>query len=273
MTESESTDQDSVPKTGSAMTESTLGVNKSGDRVQKMFGEIAGRYDFMNHMLSGGIDIYWRSYTVRTVPINGDDPVLDVCTGTGDLAIAYWKAGKGAVPVFGTDFTPEMLELAKKKFEKLKGNANHGVEFSQADTQQLPFDDNTFQIVSVGFGLRNVADTEAGLNEMIRVAKPGGRIAVLEFSQPTLPILAGSYRWYFRNVLPRLGQMFARNNEDAYNYLPESVSEFPSGQALVDVMASCGLEQVSFKPLTFGIATLYVGHKPGAQISEQPSRR
>lgn len=239
-------------------------VDKSGERVQRMFGQIADRYDLMNHLLSGGIDVLWRKRTVRQVPPQGQDPILDVCTGTGDLALAFWKAARGKVRVVGTDFTPRMLELAREKADHRRSadSETAAIEFVQADTQQLPFDDDTFQIVSVAFGLRNVQDTRAGLTEMLRVCKPGGRVAVLEFSQPTMPGFAGLYRWYFRNVLPRIGQLFAKNREDAYEYLPESVSEFPCGQELADIMSECGLEQVWFEPLTFGIASLYVGTKP-----------
>ena len=253
------------------MTESTIapqrGVDKSGDRVRRMFGEISQRYDLMNHLLSGGIDIYWRSYTVKKVPPVGTAPILDVCTGTGDLALTYWNAGKRNIPVFGTDFTPEMLEIARKKVSKVTGTENPGarIEFSEADTQQLPFPDNQFQIVSVAFGLRNVSDTQAGLREMVRVCQPGGSIAVLEFAQPTLPGLAGMYRWYFKNILPRVGQLFAKNREEAYHYLPASVSEFPCGQALVEIMGECGLHHVTYTPLTFGIAALYVGQKSTSQ--------
>ena len=249
------------------MSEATMTVDKSGERVQRMFGQIADRYDLMNHLLSGGVDIYWRSYTVRKVAPNGNSPILDVCTGTGDLAIAFWNGAKRQVPVFGTDFTPRMIELADQKFEKItsqQSGEHEAIDFRVADTQQLPFEDNTFQIVSVSFGLRNVADTRDGLREMIRVCEPGGRVAVLEFSNPTMPGLAGMYRWYFKNVLPRLGQLFAKNSEQAYSYLPQSVTEFPCGQELADVMTECGLENVTFKPLTFGIATLYVGQKPAS---------
>jgi len=252
-------------------------VDKSGERVRKMFGEISRRYDLMNHLLSGGIDIYWRRVAVRQAPPQGTAPILDVCTGTGDLALAYWKAvhsqkthssagheqgTQGQATVTGTDFTPEMLEIARQKAARVIPATELPIQFLEADTQQLPFPDDQFQIVSVAFGLRNVSDTRAGLLEMQRVCQPGGQVVVLEFSQPTLPGLAAFYRWYFRNVLPRIGQLFARNQEDAYNYLPQSVSEFPSGQQLADLMHSCGLQNVRFQPLTFGIATLYIGTKP-----------
>ena len=229
-----------------------------------MFGEISPRYDFLNHFLSGGTDWYWRWRTVRAAAPRGAAPILDVCTGTGDLALAYWKRGKGAVPVIGADFTREMLVLADRKSaaERAAG-AQHGVPlvFLEADAQHLPFADNQFQIVSVAFGLRNVADTSRGLKEMIRVCQPGGRVVVLEFSLPGNRWLRAAYQWYFRNVLPRLGQWLSGNAQQAYNYLPESVSAFPYGQQLADLMQQCGLARVNCQPLTFGVATLYIGEK------------
>ena len=238
-------------------------VDKSGQRVRRMFGEISSRYDFMNHFLSGGVDYYWRWKTVRTIPPTGDEPVLDVCTGTGDLAFSWWKKAGGRVPVFGSDFTREMLDLANEKLGRKKIKPDQKpITFVEADTQQLPFPADHFQIVSVAFGLRNVSDTDAGLKEMIRVCKPGGSVVVLEFSLPKNRVFRSVYLWYFKNVLPKLGQLLARNKQSAYNYLPDSVSEFPHGKALADRMENCGLETVKWKPLTFGISTLYYGRKP-----------
>ena len=243
-------------------------VDKSEARVRQMFGEISGRYDLMNHLLSGGVDYYWRWRTIRAVAPEGTAPILDVCTGTGDLALAYWKTGRGKIPVMATDFTPEMLRLAEGKrdraFGKQIANGAASLTFREADTQQLPFDDNQFQIVSVAFGLRNVTNTERGLGEMIRVCQPGGRVAVLEFSMPKNPLFNYIYRTYFKYVLPRIGQLLATNKQSAYDYLPASVSEFPYGQALADKMTACGLTNVTWTPLTLGIATLYVGRKPTA---------
>ncbi len=234
-------------------------VDKSGDRVRRMFGEIAPNYDLMNHVLSCNVDHYWRWQTTRLVPPDGSDsPILDCCTGTGDLAFAYHRAVKGKVPVVGTDFTPEMLAIAETKRDRRKIN---GIEFKEADSQNLPFDDDTFQIVCVAFGLRNIADTDRGLREMTRVCRPGGKVAVLEFSMPTWQPMKWGYGFYFRNVLPRIGQLFARNRSQAYEYLPQSVGEFPSGQALADRMLQAGLSKAWFKPMTFGIATIYVGEK------------
>lgn len=235
-------------------------VDKSGDRIQKMFGEISGRYDFLNHFLSGGVDYYWRWRTVRKVRPHGDSPILDVCTGTGDLAIAYWKKAGGKTAVVGTDFTPEMLEIAREKSGKLNGKAS--LTFQQADTMDLPLESDTYQIVSVAFGLRNVSDTVAGLTEMARVCKPGGQVAVLEFSMPRNRLFGAVYRWYFRNILPRVGQLLARNSEAAYKYLPQSVSQFPQDEELAGLMQQAGLTNIQWTPLTFGIATLYVGVKP-----------
>ncbi|MBM83658.1 MAG: bifunctional demethylmenaquinone methyltransferase/2-methoxy-6-polyprenyl-1,4-benzoquinol methylase UbiE [Planctomycetaceae bacterium] len=238
-------------------------VDKSGDRIRDMFGEISPRYDFMNHFLSGGTDYYWRWRTVRRVKPTGDAPILDVCTGTGDLAFSFWKAGKGQVPVIGTDFTHEMLVLANQKVDQRlsKDDKRERPTFLEADTMHLPFPDDQFQIVSVAFGLRNVSDTMAGLREMARVCQPGGHVAVLEFSLPENRMIRGVYQWYFRNILPKLGQLLARNNHAAYQYLPQSVSEFPQGKELAGMMEQCGMTDVTWTPMTFGVATLYVGVK------------
>lgn len=233
-----------------------MSVDKSGRRVRAMFAEIARRYDFLNHLLSAGTDLYWRRRTVRAA---GDvaGPVLDVCTGTGDLAFALRKRLGSQVQVIGTDFTREMLVIAARKDERRRA----GVAFLEADAQALPFADDTFGLVAVAFGLRNVTDTVSGLSEMVRVCRPGGEVFVLEFSRPTAPVLGGLYGWYFRNVLPRVGQLLARNRQSAYAYLPQSVGEFPSGRALAELMGSCGLSEVRVTPMTFGVATLYRGRK------------
>jgi demethylmenaquinone methyltransferase/2-methoxy-6-polyprenyl-1,4-benzoquinol methylase len=234
-------------------------VDKSGDRVRRMFGSIANRYDRMNHLLSLNVDRYWRWTTVRKVAPRGSAPVLDVCTGTGDLALAYWRVAKGRVPVVGADFCPEMLERARQK-QCAAGIADN-LTFVEADAMCLPWESSHFQIVAVAFGLRNMEDTEQGLREMIRICQPGGRVVVLEFSLPSRQPFKSIYGLYFRTVLPRLGQWLARNDESAYEYLPQSVEEFPSGGTLAQQMESMGLRDVRFIPLTMGTATLYVGAK------------
>ena len=152
-----------------------------------------------------------------------------------------------------------MLEIGEEK--KRRAGINGELTFMEADAQDLPFESDRFQIVSVAFGLRNVSDTDQGLREMVRVCRPEGRVAVLEFSQPHRQPMKAIYGWYFRNVLPRIGQLLSRNSEEAYSYLPESVGEFPYGTALADRMTAAGLSSVRFFPLTMGVATLYVGQK------------
>lgn len=231
-------------------------LDKSNSRVREMFRQIAPRYDLMNHVLSLNVDKYWRWRAVRRLKMTAGTPILDTCTGTGDLAIAIAKKAPENVDVVGSDFCHAMLEIAKKKTE------DDDTVFLEADSQQLPFDDDQFQCVTVAFGLRNVADTDRGLAEMTRVCKPGGQVMVLEFSHPRLFGLRQAYGFYFRNVLPRIGQLFARNDKSAYSYLPESVGQFPDGQALADRMTAVGLTNVRYKPMTFGVATIYEGTKP-----------
>src|SRR6516164_7330407 len=169
-----------------------------------MFGQVAPTYDLLNHLLSLNIDHYWRWRTTRLVPPAGDAPILDLCTGTGDLALAYDRAAAGKVSIFGADFCPEMLSRAVAKAER-RGAAER-IRFIEADAQQLPFPNDYFQIATVAFGLRNVTDTERGIAEMVRVTRPGGKVAILEFSQPRHWLFGRLYRTYFRYVLPFVGQ-------------------------------------------------------------------
>lgn len=224
-----------------------------------MFGEIAERYDLLNRLLSAGVDQYWRRRTVRLVPPSGDGPILDVCTGTGDLALAYWRAGRKRIAVVGVDFTRPMLTVGQQKLHQ--AGASKLVRLVEGDAQQTPFGDDTFEIVCAAFGLRNVSDTDQGLREMVRVCRPGGRVAVLEFAMPRMWPLRSLYAWYFRHVLPRIGQALTRNRQAAYDYLPTSVGEFPQNEALVERMQSAGLDQVCYYRFTLGIAVLYVGVK------------
>lgn len=232
-------------------------VDKSGGRVRDMFAQIAGKYDLMNHLLSMNMDRYWRWMTVRQVPPDGDAPILDLCTGTGDLAFAY-RSANADVPIVAADFCAEMLEVARKKQARRK---IVGMEFVEADAMTLPFESNSFQIVSAAFGLRNIENTDQGLREMVRACRPGGRVAILEFSQPTLQPFKGLYSLYFRHVLPRMGQWMARNDSSAYEYLPSSVSQFPCGETLADRLRDHGMSNVGLRPMTLGIATLYWGTK------------
>lgn len=230
-------------------------LDKSGERIRRMFGQIADRYDLLNHVLSLGIDHSWRRRTVRMVPPRSIHPVLDVCTGTGDLALAYWRAGGGQVPVVGADFCRPMLQHARAKAARRRA---HGVSFVEADALALPFADESFQIASCAFGLRNTSDPDRALREMHRVLCREGRLAVLEFSLPRREPLRALYRLYFSEVLPRLGQLLAGNRERAYSYLPASVQEFPAGEALLQRLRAAGFNDAACYPFTFGIACLYV---------------
>jgi len=242
-----------------------IAVDKRGDRVRTMFAQIAPWYDFLNHLLSLNIDRTWRSRTTKLVPPRPGGPILDVCTGTGDLALAYDRAAGGTVSITGADFCPEMLGLARAK--AARAGAGDRVQFVEADAQNLPFPSDRFDLLTVAFGLRNVADTDRGLAELVRVVRPGGRVAILEFSKPRQPLLGRIYLWYFRHVLPRIGQLLSRSRENAYHYLPASVLTFPDGEALAERLRAHGLRDVRLYPFTFGIATLYVGEKPAADAA------
>jgi demethylmenaquinone methyltransferase/2-methoxy-6-polyprenyl-1,4-benzoquinol methylase len=234
-------------------------LDKREVRIRRMFNAIAPSYDLLNHLLSLNVDKYWRWRTTRLAPPIGTEPILDLCTGTGDLALAYDRAAGGKVPIVGADFCHEMLVRAEAK-AKNRGAAER-MRFLEADAQHLPFSDNEFQIVTVAFGLRNVTDTDRGIAEMVRVARPGGRVVILEFSRPRSRVLGGLYQFYFRRVLPTVGQAISRSRDNAYHYLPASVMEFPDGEALAERMRRHGLRDVRWQTLTFGIATLYIGVK------------
>jgi demethylmenaquinone methyltransferase/2-methoxy-6-polyprenyl-1,4-benzoquinol methylase len=237
-------------------------LDKRDSRIRRMFAAIAPRYDLLNHLLSLHIDRYWRLRTTRLVPPKGDEPILDLCTGTGDLALAYDRAALGRVRIVAADFCHEMLVLAYEKTARKQ--ASDRIRYLEADAQQLPFPDNQFQITTVAFGLRNISDTDRGLAEMVRVTRPGGRVAILEFSQPRGWLFGRLYRFYFRQVLPRIGQAISRSTDNAYHYLPASVLEFPDGAALAERLRRHGLTEVRWHPFTFGVATLYVGTKTGS---------
>jgi demethylmenaquinone methyltransferase/2-methoxy-6-polyprenyl-1,4-benzoquinol methylase len=240
---------------------STALLDKREVRIRRMFGNIAPSYDLLNHLLSLNVDRYWRWRTTRLVPPVGNAPILDVCTGTGDLALAYDRAAHGAAPIFASDFCHEMLVPAGEKTRRHR--AADRIRYVEADTQRLPFPDSYFQITTVAFGLRNVTDTERGIAEMVRVTQPGGKVAILEFSRPKHWLFGRLYRFYFSHILPFVGQLISRSKESAYRYLPASVQEFPDGESLAERLRRHGLHDVRWYPLTFGIATLYVGCKKG----------
>jgi demethylmenaquinone methyltransferase/2-methoxy-6-polyprenyl-1,4-benzoquinol methylase len=238
-------------------------VDKSGAKVRGMFASIAHRYDFLNHFLSANVDKHWRRRATRLAPPPpAGQWIVDCCTGTGDLAVAYDKVADGSNPIVATDFCRPMLVRSVPKFEKIK--ASDRVVVVEADSQRLPLPSDFAGLTTVAFGLRNISDTINGLDEMIRITRPGGRVAILEFSRPTGRVLGRAYLAFFKRILPRVGQAIAPNASNAYGYLPASVLEFPDGQAMLDLMASRGLTGCTAAPMTLGIATLYIGTKPKA---------
>lgn len=236
------------------------GVDKSGGKVRGMFAEIAPRYDLVNRLLSGGIDIWWRYVTVSRVPPPTSGSMLDLCTGTGDLALAYAAKASPQARIVAADFCGAMLAHG---IQKGKRSGAH-VEWVEADATALPFAAGEFDLVTVAFGLRNIADTERGLAEMARVLKPGGRLAILEFSLPSNRLVRTAYLWYFRHVLPFIGNCVARNRSDAYTYLNRSVEEFPSGDRLAAVIREAGFSSIQMIPLSCGIATLSIATRSPA---------
>ena len=231
-------------------------------RIKNLFSAIARLYDFLNSLLSLRRDKIWRQETVKVSEVEPSSKVLDVCTGTGELALAYTdKLGTDGF-VIGSDFCFEMLVIGDGKLQQPVGAvSNRTTNFLAADTLTLPFLDDTFDIVSVGFGIRNVLDLELGIREMTRVAAPGGRVVILEFTQPVNPLFRSLYYFYFTKVLPFLGNLISHNKDDAYGYLPRSVMKFPNCDTLKKVMELCGLTDVRFYRKTFGIIAIHVGKK------------
>ena len=219
--------------------------------VRDMFGRIAPRYDLANHLLSYNLDRLWRRRTVkrvRTILERPEARVLDICCGTGDLALALQKAGRARV--LGSDFCHPMLEAASRK---LPG----GVLF-EADAMQLPVRDASFDLITVAFGFRNLTNYDAGLREMRRVLRPGGKAAILEFSQPESSIFTAVYKFYSRRILPHLGGLIT-GAPDAYRYLPESIKKFPDADGLAGAMRGAGFKSVSYEHLTAGSVALHIG--------------
>lgn len=222
-----------------------------------MFAGIAGRYDFLNHLLSGNTDKRWRRIVARELKdslTSSGMSVLDVACGTGDLSLAIAKETKARV--IGTDFCREMLSIAAGK----TAGSDFFIPYVESDGLNLPFADNTFNAVSIAFGLRNFASTDGGLSELYRVLKPNGRAAILEFSNPVVPGFRQVFNFYFNRVLPRIGGLFSK--QSAYKYLPDSVSKFPDQKRLAEMMREIGFENVTYQNLTGGIAAIHLGTRP-----------
>jgi demethylmenaquinone methyltransferase/2-methoxy-6-polyprenyl-1,4-benzoquinol methylase len=226
------------------------------EQVATMFDNIAGNYDFLNHFLSLGIDIFWRKRLVRKLQKQKPQNILDVATGTADLAIAMMKIKP--FNVVGIDISNGMLEVGRKKIKEK--DLEKTIQLQQADSEDLPFEDATFDAVTVSFGARNFENLQKGLSEMARVLKPGGKIYILEFSKPTLFPFKQLYDFYFKFVLPLIGKLLSKDNA-AYSYLPESVNAFPHGKELNSIIENCGYTNAKNHPLTMGIASIYTAQK------------
>ena len=242
-------------------------VSKAPDRIAGMFDAIAGRYDFLNHLLSAGIDRHWRTVAIRSLALTGRERVLDLCTGTGDLAIAAMRARPPASRVVGVDFSGAMLRVGENKLRKAL--LTNRIAMVQGDATRIPVAGASVDAVTIGFGIRNVEDMAAACAELIRVLRPGGRLAILEFAVPTLPVFSAFYGWYVRRVLPQIGRVLSRN-DSAYAYLPASISAFATPDEFVKILRQAGFSEISPTRLMLGSVILYTAHKgegqgPGAR--------
>jgi demethylmenaquinone methyltransferase/2-methoxy-6-polyprenyl-1,4-benzoquinol methylase len=232
-------------------------LSDKGEKIQQMFGAIAPRYDFLNRLLSFGIDRRWRTKAVRLLKYCEGSRILDVATGTGDVALEIARRTPPSVKITGADFCKEMVELGAVKVAA--SPYADRIDLKVAPCEDLPFADNTFESITIAFGIRNVVDRKLGLAEMWRVLRPGGRMIILEFSTPRSLLFRQLYYFYFRRLLPVVGGLFSRYN--AYKYLPDSVLEFPSQDEFSYMIGEAGFRNIHLHELTFGIATIYTGEK------------
>ena len=232
-------------------------LSEKGENIRQMFGAIAPRYDFLNRLLSLGIDRRWRKRAVGMLRYHEGARILDVATGTGDVALEIARRTPASVKITGADFCREMVELGRAKVASSTYSGR--IDFQVAPCEDLPFEDNTFDSITIAFGIRNVVDRGLGLSEMWRVLRPGGRIVILEFSTPRSQLFRQIYYFYFRRLLPMVGGIFSRYN--AYKYLPDSVLEFPTREEFSLMMVAAGFSAIKVHDLTFGIASIFVGEK------------
>lgn len=225
-------------------------------QVADMFNNIAAKYDFLNHLLSMGIDKGWRRKAIAEVKEVNPNVILDVATGTGDLAIAASKIKPQHI--VGVDIAEQMLEVGRKKIKE-KG-LDKVITLQSGDSEALPFVEGAFDAITCAYGVRNFEHLEAGLKDMNRVLRAGGKVAILEFSQPQKFPIKQFYKFYFKNILPLLGKMVSKHSR-AYTYLPESVMAFPEGKKFCEILEGCGFKDAKARPLTFGITTLYTAYK------------
>jgi demethylmenaquinone methyltransferase/2-methoxy-6-polyprenyl-1,4-benzoquinol methylase len=233
-------------------------LSEKGRGVRQMFDDIAGRYDLLNRLLSFGIDRSWRRFAVGQLSIPKGGRVLDIATGTCDVALEIAAQTDPSVTIVGEDFTQGMLVQGQRKLNE--SPYGERIMLVNAPCEEIPHPAATFDGITIAFGIRNVVDRQAGLCEMVRVLKPGGRAVILEFSTPRSRVFRGLYYFYFQKVLPTIGGLLSRRS--AYQYLPDSVMEFPERDQFAAMMTAAGFGRVQHIDLTFGIATVYVGDKP-----------
>jgi demethylmenaquinone methyltransferase/2-methoxy-6-polyprenyl-1,4-benzoquinol methylase len=222
-----------------------------------MFGMIAPRYDFLNHLLSLGIDTRWRRAAVERICCGKGGLILDIATGTGDMACAAADATEDSVRIVGVDFCGEMVEIARRKIAASSYGKRIGLGI--ASCEALPFLDNTFTSATIAFGIRNVVDRKLGLSEVFRVLKPGGEFVVLEFSEPRAGVIRHLFGFYFRRILPAIGGLFS--DTGAYRYLPDSVARFPDRDAFASMLSDAGFTDIVQSDFSFGIVTIFTGRK------------
>jgi demethylmenaquinone methyltransferase / 2-methoxy-6-polyprenyl-1,4-benzoquinol methylase len=225
-------------------------------QVARMFDNISGKYDFLNHFLSFGIDIGWRKKAINLLRPENPKLILDVATGTGDFAIEALKLQPEKI--IGIDISEGMLGVGRKKM--IDSGYDKIIDMISGDSENLPFENNKFDAITVAFGVRNFENLEVGLTEMLRVLKPGGRVVILEFSKPTSWYFKPIYNIYFKYITPTIGKVFSKDSE-AYSYLPESVKIFPDGKDFTTILDRLGYKNTSCRPLTLGISSLYTGTK------------
>lgn len=226
------------------------------EQIAVMFDRIAPKYDLLNHILSFGIDKMWRGKAIRLISGNSPKTILDVATGTGDFAIAALKSG--ATKITGIDISKEMVAVGREKIRKL--GLGDKIELLTGDSEAIQFPDNSFDVATVAFGVRNFENLGRGLDELFRVLKQGGMLCVLEFSMPRQRLVRFGYKFYSRNLMPWIGRLIS-GDPSAYTYLPESVEGFPDGEKFITFMKQSGFDQISEYRLTCGIATIYLGRK------------
>ena len=236
-----------------------VNVEEKAGKVAEVFHSVAGNYDLMNDLMSGGIHRLWKRVTIEMSEVRPGHSVLDIAGGTGDLAAKFSKIVGPEGTVVLADINDSMLKVGRDRL--VDRGITDNVRFSQADAQYLPFPDNTFDVITIAFGLRNVTDKDMALRSMLRVLKPGGKLLVLEFSKPPNQLLSKIYDGYSFNILPKLGKLFA-NDADSYQYLAESIRMHPDQETLLSMMDNAGFEKTDYHNMTGGIVALHRGVKP-----------